>query len=285
VSNGIWTLRIPAASGAQTCHAGSTVTLEAFVCPPLFFAQRREWASFVMNGFLYLCSVLMVLAGLGAMFHTEPAGAGLMIFAAPFWLLCLAHVLDTRRRDRVKARAAREPPPRARWRKRVKAAVFVASFVATMALLEAAFTSTGSPTGPEPFPLFPVVVVTRSTGGDAEVRLVYCKDLDEFRRTHPGATYLVPPADAERLRAQLNNGSFAVTQLANGRQAFKVWRKVHPEAHVTGWYEASEKELFPSRYRLFHDMMRILFFFPALAVGLVTTLIAGELLSRIGSAA
>jgi hypothetical protein len=263
------------------------MTLTAFVCPPLFFAQRREWASVVINGFLYLCSVLMVIAGLGAMMiHTDSAGAGLLIVSAfVWWLLCLAHVLETRRRDRAKARAALEPPPHANSRKGVKAAVFLASFVATMVLLEAAFTSTGTQTGPNPFPLFPVVVVTRSTGGDAGIHLVYYKDLDEFCRKHSGATYLVPPGEAERLRVQLNDGSFAVTQLANGRQAFKVWKTVHPEAHITGWYEASEKELFPSRYRLFHDMMRVIFFFPALVVGLVTTLIAGKLLPRIGRGA
>jgi hypothetical protein len=261
------------------------MTLEAFVCPPLFFARRREWASFVINGFLYLGSVLMVLAGLGAMIGSEPAGAGLLVVAALVWLLCLTHVLDTRRRDRAKARAALEPPQRARWRKRVQAAVFVASFIATMVLLEAALTSTGRSVGPEAFPLFPVVVVTRSTRGDAESRLVYYKDLDEFCRTHPDATYLVPPGDAKRLRAQLNDGSFAVTPLANGRQAFKVWKNVHPEAYVTGWYEASEKELFPSHFIMFHGMMRGFFAILALVVSVVTTLIAGALLLRIGTAA
>jgi hypothetical protein len=219
------------------------------------------------------------------MIRSGPAGAGLLVVPALVWLLCVTHVLDTRRRDRAKARAALELPRRARWRKWVQAAVFVASFVATMALLEAAFTSIGRSAGQEAFPLFPVVVVTHSTRGDAESHLVYHKDLDEFRRTHPGVTYLVPPGDAERLRAQLNDGSFTVTQLANGRQAFKVWKQVHPEAHVTGWYEASEKELFPSRFVLFHDMMRGFFFIPALVVSLVTALIAGELLRRIWSAA
>jgi len=207
------------------------MTLEAFVCPPLFFARRREWASFVINGFLYLGSVLRACG--------RRAAGCRRARLAPLSHTCAGH--STSRPG--EARAALEPPQRARWRKRVQAAVFVASFVATMVLLEAALTSTGRSVGPEAFPLFPVVVVTRSTRGDAESRLVYYKDLDEFCRTHPDATYLVPPGDTERLRAQLNDGSFAVTQLANGRQAFKVWKNVHPEAYVTGWYEASEKEL------------------------------------------
>jgi hypothetical protein len=93
--------------------------------------------------------------------------------------------------------------------------------------------------------------------------------LERGGRTHPVTTYLVPPAEAGRLRAQLKDGSFTV----------------HSEAHVTGWYEASEKELFPTHWRLFHDMMKVIFFFPALVVSVVTTLIAGKLLPWIGGAA
>jgi hypothetical protein len=134
------------------------------------------------------------------------------------------------------------------------------------------------PTGPEPPPLFPVVVLTNSTAGDVAIRLVYYKDLETFSRTHPDTTYVVPAADVERLRATLTDGNF--TELANGRQAFKVWKQVHREAHVTGWYEASAKEVCPSRFVLFHGMIRGVFLFPALVVSLVSMSIAGRLLQR-----
>jgi hypothetical protein len=221
----------------------------------------------------------MVGAGLSAaMILREPGGAGLLVLGALVWLLCLAHVLETRWRDREKARARLAPS--VKWLKRVKAAVFVATFITTMVALEAAFTSTGSRTGPEPPPLFPVVVLTGSTAGDLAIRLVYYRDLETFSRTHPDTTYVVPAADVERLRATLIDGNFTVTPLANGRQAFKVWKQVHPEAHVTGWYEASAKEVCPSRFVLFHGMIRGVFFFPALVVSVVSMSIAGRLLQR-----
>lgn len=136
--------------------------------------------------------------------------------------------------------------------------------------------------GSEVFALFPVMVVTPGSGNEkAKAHLVFHRYLDEFLQKNPGYSYLVPSGDEQRLKSELSEGGFTVEQRPDGRQAFKVWKTVHPEAYTIGWYEASEKEFSPSRFSLFHHMMTIFFLPPALLGSFLVTWITGRLLKRI----
>jgi hypothetical protein len=257
------------------------MTVRAFLCPPLFFAGRREWGSFVINGALYAVSLLCITAGLVGIVARDARAPTAAIVAVFFWLPCFVHVADTLRRERAKARAAAEPPPRLRKTQRViKVALFLVSFVAILLLLRSLYTATGRPVGPEIFPLFPVMVMTSESGGaKSQATIVFHKDLADFLQKNPSSSYLVPREDERRLKSGLGAGSFEVQHRADGAQVFKVWRPVHPEAFVIGWYEVSEKQLFPRRFLLFHEMTMSMLGIPALFGSLLLTWLAGKLLA------
>jgi hypothetical protein len=245
------------------------VTLRELFVPPLYFAQRGEWLAFALNGFLYVVGVATVIA---AALGEWP----LLILAVLLWLPCVAHLAAARRRKRG------APRPRLPiWARLVKLALFLVSLSAIMVLLETLVTQTGTAVGPNVFPLFPVMVVTPGPAGERyNAHLIFHKDLENFRQKNPGYTYLVPAGHEKRLRSRLPEGNFTVAQRPDGHQAFEVWRFVHPEAYVVGWYEATEKELFPRRYRVFHHMIRGFFFIPALFGSLLVTRIGDKLLRR-----
>jgi hypothetical protein len=247
--------------------------------PPLFFAQRKQWPSFAINVFLYGFGVAgSIAAALGAW--------PLLILTLPLSLLCVAHIADAWRREKAAARAGAQPDRRLPfWAKLVKLGLFLVSLVAIMVLLETLATQTGTPVGPHVLPLFPVMVVTPGSGGENyDAHLILHKDLEDFLQKNPGYTFLVPAGHEKRLRSRLTRGDFTVAQRADGHQAFKVWRDVHPEAYIVGWYEASAKELFPKRFSGFHHMMRGFLFIPALFGSLLVAWIGGKLLRRLGSA-
>ena len=89
-----------------------------------------------------------------------------------------------------------------------------------------------------------------------QATIVFHKDLTDFLQKNPGHRYRVPRGDEQRLKSGLSVGSFEVEHRADGTQVFEVWRSVHPEAFVIGWYEASEKEFSPRRFLAFHPGSR-----------------------------
>ena len=81
------------------------MTVRHLLIPPLYFAQRREWPSFALNGFLYGLGLAGIVAvALGAW--------PLIILTFLFWLLCVAHMADTWRREKAAARAGAQPDRR-----------------------------------------------------------------------------------------------------------------------------------------------------------------------------
>jgi hypothetical protein len=256
------------------------MTVRVFLCPPLFFAERREWGSFVINGALYAVSLLCITAGLVGVVIRDAGAAAAAIFAVFLWLLSLVHVADALRRERAKARTTPEPPPRLRKTKRlIKVTLFLVSFVAILLLLRSLVIATGQSVGPEISPLFPVMVMTPESGSAKyQATIVFHKDLTDFLQKNPGHRYLVPRGDEQRLKSGLSVGSFEVEHRADGTQVFEVWRSVHPEAFVIGWYEASEKEFSPRRFLAFHEMIMGFFSVPALFGSLLLTWLAGRLL-------
>jgi hypothetical protein len=259
------------------------MTARVFLCPPLFFAQRSEWGSFVINGALYAVSLLCIVAGLVGVVNRDPAAAAAAIFAVICWFPCLVHVWDTQRRDRAKARRGTEPPPRLRKTKRlIKVALFMVSFVAILVALRALATSTGQRVGPEISPLFPVMVMTPERGGGKyQATIVFHKELADFLSKNPGYRYLVRRGDEKRLRSGIGAGGFEVQHRADGTQVFEVWRPVHPEAFTIGWYEASEKAFVPQRQRLFHEMVMGFLSIPAFFGSLLLTWLGARLLDAI----
>jgi hypothetical protein len=242
--------------------------------PPLFFAQRKQWPSFAINVFLY---------GFGSREASPPPSVrGRSSSSRSLSLLCVAHIADAWRREKAADRAGAQPDRRLPfWAKLVKLALFLVSLVAIMILLETLTTQTGTPVGPRVLPLFPVMVVTPGSGGENyDAHLILHRDLENFLQKNPGYTFTVPAGHEKRLRSRLTGGGFTVAQRVDGHQAFEVWRDVHPEAYVVGWYEASAKELFPKRFSVFHHMMRDFFFIPALFGSLLVAWIGGNLLRR-----
>jgi hypothetical protein len=259
------------------------MTLRVLLCPPRFFAQRREWISFGLNSCLYGFGLIGLAASLNGLAACDEGAGWLLLVPALFWLFCLAHVADASRRERARARASAGPPRRRPvWKKMARLAVFLVSFAMILNLLQVLVTRTGRTVGPEGSPLLPVLVVTPGPTDDMDkAHLVFHKDLGAFRESHPDYTYLVRHGTEGRLKSQLSGGDFTVAPRANGRQAFEVWKTVHSEAYAIGWYEASEKELFPRRFSLFHEMMTAMFMFPAVVGSLLVAWIAGKLLDRI----
>ena len=251
------------------------MTTRLIVCPPFFFAQRRDWGSFVFNGVPYaaclICVAVAVIGGLArGVSWTAPT-----IYAVFFWTLCFVHVVDAQQRERAKILIRH----RKNTKRLIRLAVFLASFVATLVLLRSIYTSTGQSVGSHVFPAFPVLVVSPEAGEPSpRASIVFHEELAEFLRTHPGSRYVVPKADEPRLRAGLSGGTFNVQRRADGTQAFRVRRQLQPEAFVVGWYEASDTELIPRRFVLFLEMMLVFFSIPALLASGLLTWLAGKLL-------
>lgn len=99
------------------------MTVRVLLCSPLFFAQRKKWVSFVINGVLYTFCLSLIAAGLYGLIAGAESPAGAFFFAGLFWLFSLAHVADARRREEARART--EPPARA-WKGILKGFVYIA---------------------------------------------------------------------------------------------------------------------------------------------------------------
>ncbi len=108
------------------------MTVRVLLCPPLFFAQRRKWVSFVINGILYAFCLFFILVGLyGFITDVEDAAAAPLIgivIGIPFGLFSLAHVADARRREKARAR-----PPVSFW-SRVLESVLIITVAGVMAV-------------------------------------------------------------------------------------------------------------------------------------------------------
>lgn len=201
------------------------MTVRVLLCPPLFFARRREWPAFVLNGIPYVGCLLLIGAGLyqfvicavdSAVDATAGAVVALWAWALMSWLLCFVHVADTRRRERAAARehasVGRSTP---RKRRLVKAALFLVSYVAILVLAQSCMSrSWARPVGPKVPALFPVMVVTPGPGGEKDqAHLVFHRDLNrdlnDFTGKNPGyraGSWNLPVGGSSRLRVTRHAG-------------------------------------------------------------------------------
>jgi hypothetical protein len=107
---------------------------------------------------------------------------------------------------------------------------------------------------------FPVVV---RVGDRAQV--VWGDQLDQFLKDHPNFSLLVPEHQTDKFQSQIKSNIratqsppnfdktsdrpwaafFTVQSIAPGRQTFKVYATWDDDWMNVGWYEATDKEIFP----------------------------------------
>jgi len=133
---------------------------------------------------------------------------------------------------------------------------------------------------------FPVLVVTCG-----RPQVVERLGLPRFVNEHPDYSFLVPLNKVNEYQAQIradtdqNQDSvsrepesrkfwyahFSVEQLTNGRQSFEVEANCSDDYANTGWYEATEKEVFPISSKFYFGPGLAMILFPVAVV--VTALI------------
>jgi hypothetical protein len=163
------------------------------------------------------------------------------------------------RRDSIEIPIESERSVQARKRDLTSFSVFVLVTTAVMLFQFFSFPKAAIREIHGPIPnLFPVLIITSDERNiEYHAHIIYKRDLDEFVKTNPNYSFLVPDGQWENLKNQLKSetrGYFKVEQLPDGKQSLEVGNAVHDEASVAGWYEATDKEFFPERYRLVHSM-------------------------------
>ncbi len=117
---------------------------------------------------------------------------------------------------------------------------------------------------------FPILVLTtEDKGTELHPHIVRSKDLESFLAMNPHHTFFVPPGEEERLRQELSrlpdpgtvskpfSVSFSVDRLPDGRQSLKLEYDLYDDLINVGWYEATDKEVFP-KYRKYHGDVGLL---------------------------
>ncbi len=120
---------------------------------------------------------------------------------------------------------------------------------------------------PDDFPI--LVLTTEEKGTELHPHIVRKENLESFLGKNPHHTFLVPPVEEERLNQELSrlptpetgskpfSVSFSVNRLSDGRQSFRVEYDLYDDLTDVGWYEATDKEIFP-RYRKHHGDIGLL---------------------------
>ncbi len=118
--------------------------------------------------------------------------------------------------------------------------------------------------------LFPILVIS---GGDQSptAKAIYYRDLKNVTGQMSSYSFLVPKGKEELLNSQLRNqsrslmsppdfnsesdnpwfASFEVKEIAPGRQTIRLSNTWDDDRVNIGWYEATDKESFPKKYRYY----------------------------------
>src|SRR5436190_2497588 len=107
--------------------------VRVLLCPPLFFAQRKRWTAFVINGFFYALCLSVIVGRLYDLVVGGEGSAPDFETAALFWLICLAHVAATWMAERVAALAPSAGRPSSA-RRRFLEGIIIVGVGATMTL-------------------------------------------------------------------------------------------------------------------------------------------------------
>lgn len=129
--------------------------------------------------------------------------------------------------------------------------------------------------------IFPVLVITRDVQPDSyRAQIIEYRQFAQFKEEHPRYSLLVPQGKEQGLRKQIiarnrsrrNDTSwdspdpweatFHVKQISPSRQAFEVHSTWDDDRVNIGWYEATEKELFPKFHMFYFGPGIVLPLFP-----------------------
>jgi hypothetical protein len=114
--------------------------------------------------------------------------------------------------------------------------------------------------------LFPIVVRV-----DDRAQIVWGYNLTQYLNEHPESSFLIPEHQTDKFKAQINANTRAKPALSNidsescrhldaffnvktigpGKQAFKVFATCDEDTMNVGWYEATDKEVFPQYHTLY----------------------------------
>lgn len=116
--------------------------------------------------------------------------------------------------------------------------------------------------------MFPIVVLTPETDG-VEPHIVYYKDLEAFRKTHPKMTFLIPSGSETALNQRLDQKSryrrddfdsaspdpwsaeFKVRRISPTQQFLEVSATWDDDRENIGWYEAEGQAIHPRQHQFF----------------------------------
>ena len=116
---------------------------------------------------------------------------------------------------------------------------------------------------------FPYLVLIPTEGGELSPAIVLHRELEEFKKTHPGYTFLVPEDQNVRLRDELwsrggaaaDEGSggrrfwspmFTMRIDSAGRQSIEVRASFDADHENTGWYEATDRDATPRSHESYN---------------------------------
>src|SRR5262245_36138841 len=111
--------------------------------------------------------------------------------------------------------------------------------------------------------MFPVVVRV-----DDRARIVWWDSLTDYLKERPSYSFLIPENQTDIFKSQINSNTsanlassdsdsesgkpweafFTVKTIAPGKQALKVYATWDDDIMNVGWYEATEKEVFPQHH-------------------------------------
>jgi len=158
------------------------------------------------------------------------------------------------------------------------------TFIMVSALMIGDITERGKSKVDEGIPgAFPVVVLVED-----KAQIVWGDDLNQYLKDHPNYSLLIPEHQTDKFQSQIKSNIrgaqsppnfdkssslpwdafFTVQTIAPGKQAFKVYATWDDDVVNVGWYEASEREVFP-QYHTSYRGPRLVFVEAPIA-GLIT---------------
>jgi len=135
------------------------------------------------------------------------------------------------------------------------------TFIMVSALMIGDITERGKSKVDEGIPgAFPVVVRVED-----KAQIVWGDDLNQYLKDHPNYSLLIPEHQTDKFQSKIKSNirgaqsppnfdkfsglpwdaSFTVQTIAPGKQAFKVYATWDDDWMNVGWYQATDKEIFP----------------------------------------
>ncbi len=150
---------------------------------------------------------------------------------------------------------------------------------------------------------FPVLVLTpQSMFQKYDSQIVYYKALPGFLEKHPSYTYLVPKGEEKDIKLSISKScrsnmiprnynrespnlwaaSFTVKRISEKKQSFEVYCTLNGDYDNRGWYEATEKQIFPKYYKHVFGPGAMMSIFPfAFLINIILGLIAYKFYRKI----